>query len=128
MNYRQARQLIRDNMEVIHSRQRKPDTFVEIRATVFGRVFTDWDTAKYNLSDEKKEGVKFSAKFGMRLATGRAVKRIARRVMRIQAVQIDVTVTGAQIEEREDGKSYVVPVPSMEQVLSAGVVTLERLG
>ncbi len=108
MRYKEARQLVLDNMEVVLSRQRKPDTFVEIRATVFGQSYEDWDTAKYNLADEKKEGVKFSASFGLRLATGRAVKRIARRVMRIQAVQIDVTVTGAQIEEREDGRSYVV--------------------
>ena len=109
MNYRQARQLVRDNMEVVRLRQRKPDTFVEIRATVYGRIYKEWDTAKYNLADEKKEGVKFSASFGLHLATGRAVKRIARRVMRIQAVQIDVAITGAKIEEREGGRSYVVP-------------------
>lgn len=109
MRYKEARQLVLDNMELVLSRQRKPDTFVLIRATIFGREYEEWDVAKYNLSDAKKEGVKFSAKFGLRLATGRAVKRIARRVMRIQAVQIDVVVTGAQIEEREDGRSYVVP-------------------
>ncbi len=108
MKYQDARQLVLDNMQVVFSVQRKPDTFVLIHTTVFGREYEEWDIAKYNLSDEKKEGVKFSASFGLRMATGRAVKRIAKRVMRIQAVQIDVAVTGAQIEEHEDGRSYVV--------------------
>ncbi len=107
MKYKESRRLVRENMEVVFSAQRKPDTFAMVQATVFGKTYQAPGWARYNAADEQ-EGLPFSAKFGMRLATGRAVKRIARRVMRIQAVQIDVTVTGAQIEEHEDGRSYVV--------------------
>ncbi len=46
MNYRDARQLVRDDMEITHLRQRKPDTFVEIRATVHGRTYKEWGRMK----------------------------------------------------------------------------------
>lgn len=112
MKYKEARQLVLENMAIVYSRQRKPDTFVEIRAEVFGQVFAAWDTAKYNLADEKREGVKFSAKFGMRLATGRAVKRIAKRVMRAGPMRLGIglTATVARIESRDDGDGRLVRV------------------
>ncbi len=111
MNYRDARQLVRDNMEVVFSAQHKPDSFAMVQATVFSRTYQAPGWARYNAAD-KDEGLPFSASFGLHLATGRAVKRIARRVMRIQAVQIDVAVTGAELVER-GGARYLIPAARM---------------
>lgn len=108
MRYQDARQLVRDNMEVLFSAQEKPNTFAMVEAMVFGKRYRAPGWARYNPHDAG-EGLPFSASFGVRMATGRAVKRIARRVMRVRVLQIDVTVTGAKVEELEDGKSYVVP-------------------
>lgn len=108
MKYRDARQLVRENMEITHYRQRKPDTFVEIRATVFGRVFTEWETARYNAAD-KDEGLPFSAKFGMRLATGRAVKRIAKRVMRVEEMRLGGTIAEAIVEVHVPSTFVAIP-------------------
>lgn len=110
MRYRDARQLVRDNMEIVFSAQRKPDSFAMVQATVFGRTYQAPGWARYNAADAH-EGLPFSAKLGMRMAVGRAVKQIARRAMRIQVLQIDVAITGATIEEREPGTFVAIPEP-----------------
>jgi len=108
MKYKEARQLVRDNMEVTAWVISFPWAYARVEATIFGHDYWDVGFAKYRLSDAK-QGLPWSGKKAQQMVVGRAVKRIAKRVMRFQVLQIDVTVTGAKLEEREDGKSYVVP-------------------
>lgn len=103
MKYKEARQLVLDNMEIMDCVVAFPWAYARVEATVLGHDYWDVGFAKYRLSDAK-EGLSWSGKKAQQMVVGRAVKRIAKRVMRFNAAQPNVTC--------------MIPTPSLEQVLA----------
>lgn len=105
MDYKEARQLVLDDMVVVALEVQYPWAYAKVESRVFGIIHEGRGFAKYRLSD-KKQGLPWSNKQAKQMVIGRAVKKIAKRVMRTKVLQIGVTVTGAKLLE-----SDAVPTP-----------------
>ncbi len=113
MNVKRAAVLVRDNMRVVYQSSCKEDgyTHVRIEAVVMGEEYWATGSSKYRKND-CREGLPWIPKVGLNKATGRAVQRMARHIVKEKAKEEKARIRlSSMVEVLEE----VVSIPVLVQ-------------